>query len=197
MKKFFVLFVALFMCVALSAQTKAKDVAKKAINENSGKFSEMVSDVTSTLHDDSKSAISTVYNDGKEAISTVYNDGKDLASVIYPEVKSAVSSIAKAIGVAAEHVYKVLVKSYIVKGVKELLIFILGLIAALWLGVKRFNKLYTTEKVFNWKVILPAVWVIVGVVVLLKVDYNAMLMGLINPEFGAIDYILQYSKTIL
>lgn len=185
MKKFLTIFSILFVCIVASAQ------------DNQKKFSEKLSEATATLHEDSKEAISTVYNDGKNVVSTLYNDGKDLASVIYPDVKSAISSIAKAIGVAAEHVYKVLVKSYVVKGAKELVIFVLGLIFIFFCGILRFNKFYAIQKEINWKVVFPTVWIIAGAILLFCVDYNTMLMGLINPEFGAIDYILQYTKTVL
>jgi hypothetical protein len=37
----------------------------------------------------------------------------------------------------------------------------------------------------------------IGLVMMVNVNYDNMLMGLINPEYGAIDYILEYSKTII
>ena len=71
-------------------------------------------------------SIDTVYHDVKGAVSTLYSDGKEVIGTLYPEVKSAIVSIAKAIGVAAEHVYTVLVKNYVVVGVKWLILFLIG-----------------------------------------------------------------------
>ena len=78
------------------------------------------------LYNDISSGTSTLYNDGKEAVKTVYSDGKDLIKDAYPEVKAAVISIGQAIGCAAEHVYSVLVKKYVVDGVAELIWFMLA-----------------------------------------------------------------------
>ena len=55
-----------------------------------------------------------VYRDGVEAVSTVYQDSKDVINNIAPEVKQALIDIAKALGVAVEHVYIVLVKKFVV-----------------------------------------------------------------------------------
>lgn len=82
-------------------------------------------DVLLKAQKDGGSAVETLYNDGKAAVTTVYNDSKTAVSELYPDVKSAITSIAQGIGVAAEHVYTVLVKSFVVKGVKELIIAIL------------------------------------------------------------------------
>ena len=57
--------------------------------------------------------IDTVYHDAKSAVSTIYSDGKEAVRALYPGIRDAISSIAKAIGVAAEHVYTVLVKQYV------------------------------------------------------------------------------------
>jgi hypothetical protein len=36
--------------------------------------------------------------------------------------------------------------------------------------------------------------VIIGLIIACNVDYYTMLTGLINPEYGAIDYILKFVK---
>lgn len=82
----------------------------------------------STFHDDVKGTITTMHDDVAIITSTLYEDGKDAATALYPDVKSAVIAIGKAIGVAAEHVYTVLVKKFMVDGIVQLLPFILGLL---------------------------------------------------------------------
>ena len=147
----------------------------------------------SVLINDSEAAISTLYNDGKEAVQTVYNDGKSAVSELYPDVKSAIVSIAEGIGVAAEHVYTVLVKSFVVKGIKELIITIFALFI-FGFGLHQFYKYVNNTKVINWKIIFPLLLCILGLFVGFKVNYDDLLMGLINPHFGAINYILEYAK---
>jgi hypothetical protein len=147
----------------------------------------------SVLINDSEAAISTLYNEGKGAVQTVYNDGKSAVSELYPDVKSAIVSIAEGIGVAAEHVYTVSVKSFVVKGIKELIITIFALFI-FGFGLYQFYKYVNNTKVINWKIIFPLLLCILGLFVGFKVNYDDLLMGLINPHFGAINYILEYAK---
>lgn len=148
------------------------------------------------LRNDSKELVSTLYNDGKDAVSTVYNDGKTAVSELYPDVKSAIISIAQGIGVAAEHVYSVLVKKYIVIGVKELIIALFALFLFSF-GLWQFYKYVNNTKIINWKIVFPILLCVLGLCVGLKVNYDDLLMGLINPEFGAINYILEYAKGLV
>lgn len=138
--------------------------------------------------------ITTAYSDTKSLVDTLYHDGKDVVSTIYPDVKGAIVAIAKAIGVAAEHVYVVLVKNYVVLGVKELLVF-LGAILLIVFGYIGWNK--KTKEHISYKIIPNVLFMLVGIFLLFEVDYNAMLMGLVNPEWGAINYVLEYSKTLV
>ena len=148
------------------------------------------------VYSDAKAAIDTVYHDGKAVVQTVYSDLKGGTSTIMPSVKDAVVSIGKSIGVAAEHVYNVLVKKYVVMGVKELMIFVGGvilLIVGLIIWLKKTGK----DGPITYSLIAPAAMFLIGVIMMINVNYDNMLMGLINPEYGAIDYILEYSKTLI
>ena len=150
----------------------------------------------SVLINDSEAAISTLYNDGKEVVKTVYNDGKSAVSELYPDVKSAIVSIAEGIGVAAEHVYHVLVKQFVVLGFKELIIAVFALLM-FGFGLYQFYKYVNETKVINWKIIFPLLLCILGLFVGFKVNYDDLLMGLINPHYGAINYILEYAKNLV
>ena len=142
------------------------------------------------------SVMDSIHGDVKGAVSTVYNDGKDLLGEIYPDVKSAIVQIGKAIGVAAEHVYTVLVKKYVVEGIKHLIILI-GSLILLIIGVISVNKHIKASKRLTYALIIPAICLISGFIMITNVDYDAMLMGLVNPEWGAINYILEYSKELI
>lgn len=137
-----------------------------------------------------------VYEDGVTAISTVYNDGKTAVSELAPEIKTAIIAIAQSLGVAAEHVYTVLVKKFVVDGVVQLIPFLLGL-ALLILGWIKLEKFLRGNKTVTWHIFYPIVLLAVGITSLTSVDYQTMLLGLINPEYGVINYILEYSKTLL
>lgn len=139
-------------------------------------------------------AVDSLHADAKEVVTTVYTDGKGALSAIYPDVKSAVMSIGKAIGVAAEHVYVVLVKKYFVLGIKEAGICLLGFVLFIF-GIFYWNKV-TKNQMITYRVIVPSILMVVGLITMFNVDYDIMLMGLINPEYGAINYILEYAKDI-
>lgn len=186
MKKFLIIFVMLF---AFSFVTYAGNDAVSAVGN-------VVTNSVDSVYHDGKAMVDTLYHDGKSVVSTVYNDAKSGASSIYPDVKSAIVSIGKAIGVAAEHVYGVLVKKYVVIGVKELLIFIGGLII-FFIGLIYWRKYTKNGQPMTYGLAIPALLILVGIGTIFNVDYDAMLMGLINPEYGAINYILEYTKGLV
>jgi hypothetical protein len=155
----------------------------------------VVNSVDSVYHD-GKAVVDTVYHDGKAVVSTLYTDAKNGASGIYPDVKSAVKSIGKAIGVAAEHVYGVLVKKYFVLGIKEALIFISGVIMIIT-GVFYWRKYTKDDAPITYGLLMPIILLFFGIGTVINIDYDSMLMGIINPEYGAINYILEYTKTLI
>lgn len=143
-----------------------------------------------------KVTLSQVYEDGVTAISTVYNDGKTAVSELAPEIKTAIIAIAQSLGVAVEHVYTVLVKKFVVDGVVQLIPFLIGL-TLLILGWIKLEKFLRGNKAITWHIFYPIALLIVGIISLTSVNYQTMLLGLINPEYGVINYILEYSKTLL
>lgn len=149
-----------------------------------------------TVHEDLVGSVSTLYNDSKEAVTTIYSDGKTLLGEAYPEVKAALVMIAKSLGIAVEHVYMVLVKKYVVEGVAEAMFFVPGVLLVI-IGLIRLRKYMVNNQPIKWGVLYPIGLLIVGFIFLGLVDYNKMLMGLINPEYGAINYILEYSKQMI
>ena len=159
-------------------------------------FGEVLTNSTGVVYSDAKAAIDTVYHDGKTVVQTVYSDIKNGTSNIMPSVKDAVVSIGKSIGVAAEHVYNVLVRKYVVIGVKELMIFCGGLILLI-VGLVIWLKKTSKDGPITYSLIAPSLMFLIGLIMMINVNYDNMLMGLINPEYGAIDYILEYSKTII
>lgn len=187
MKKFFLILIAVLGIAMSSFAAPTKD--SKAL--------EATKSAVTTFHDDAKDIVSTLHEDAKSITSTLYGDGKDAITTLYPEVKGAVISIAKALGVAAEHVYTVLVKKFIVDGIVQLLPFILGL---LLLGIGWYNcstYIKTHRETIGWGILYPLLLVGVGIFILTQVNYDVMVMGLVNPEYGALNYILEYSKEML
>lgn len=187
MKKIISLLIAMLL-VTGSYAAKKTDVASTAHQD--------VKEAITVAHEDVVGTISTVYQDSKDVISTIYGDSKELAGNLYPEVKSAVIAIAKAIGVAAEHLYSVLVKKYVVDGLVQLIPFLIGLILLI-IGWYKLEKYIKTHEQIRWHILYPSILITAGIIFLCAVDYNTMFMGLINPEFGAINYILDFTKDMI
>ena len=51
------------------------------------------------------------------------------------------------------------------------------------------------ESIITWKITFPIIFSVIGFTMLLCVNYNDMLMGLINPDYGAINYIMEQVLT--
>lgn len=156
--------------------------------------SNTICNAITTVYSDGRSVIDTLYQDTKSGIQTVYGDIK--SSNIYPDIKTAVNTIAKSIGVAAEHVYGILVKKYVVIAVKELLLLITALILIIC-GYIDWNKKTSGSNPITYKIIPSVLCILISIILLIQISYDDMLMGLINPEYGALNYILDYSKSII
>lgn len=56
---------------------------------------------------------------------------------------------------------------------------------------------FKTHEKIEWHIIYPFILFLFGTIALSSVDYNTMVMGLVNPEYGALNYILEYSKQMI
>ena len=163
-----------------------------AKNDKNGK---VITDGIEAVYDDTKGTITEVYTDAKSAVTTIYGDMKDATSEIYPDVKSAITEIARGLGVGAEYVWTTLVKQQVVLGVTELieLLLILSLII---IGVVWLWKTIKKNESITWKVLPGAFLILFGTLMLGRVDLVTIVQGLINPDFGAINYVLDFIKTL-
>lgn len=165
------------------------------ISAKTDKTGKVITDGIETVYDDTKGTITEVYTDAKSAVTTIYGDMKDATSEIYPDVKSAIMEIARGLGVGAEYVWTTLVKQQVVLGVTELieLLIILGLIIS---GIVWLWKTIKKNESITWKVLPGAFLILFGTLMIGRVDLVIIVQGLINPDFGAINYVLDFIKTL-
>lgn len=193
MKKIFtfVLVMAFAMCGFAKEQT-VNDVTNAITNASNA-----VSNSVATVHDDVVDVVSTVHEDASNVVSTLYSDAKAGLNAVYPEVKEAIAKIANALGVAAEHVYTVLVKQFLVKGLVEAIPFVIGLVLLIvgWIKTEKYFK--TKTGAVDWHICYPIALITIGFVFVGRVDYTTMMTGIFNPEFGAINYILDFTKNLI
>ena len=180
MKKFIILFLIAFMSINVFSKEKTGKIITNGIE---------------TVYDDTKGTITEVYTDTKSAVTTIYGDMKGIATEIYPDVKNAITEIARGLGVGAEYVWTVLVKQQVVLGITELLelLFILGLVIV---GIVWLWKTIKKNESISW-VVLPGTFLILfGTLMFGRVDLITIIQGLVNPDFGAINYVLDFIKTL-
>ena len=186
MKKFYFI-IALLGIAMMSFAKNAKETKE---------FLETTKIGVTSIHEDVKSIVSTTHQDIKDITTTLYGDGKDAATALYPDIKQAIVAIAQAIGVAAEHVYTVLVKKFIVDAIVQSFPFLLGLLL-IGIGWYKMANFFKTKDKVDWHIIYPTLMLLFGLIALSCVDYNTMVMGFVNPEYGALNYILEYSKAMI
>lgn len=182
MKKFLVLILVAILSIG-------------GISAKSDKTSKVITDGIETVYDDTKGTITEVYSDAKSAVTTIYGDMKDVTTEIYPDVKNAITEIARGLGVGAEYVWTVLVRQQVVLGITELieLLLILGLIIA---GIVWLWKTIKKNESISWVVLPGAFLILFGTLMFGRVDLITIIQGLVNPDFGAINYVLDFIKTL-
>lgn len=180
MKKIIILFLIAFMSINVFSKEKTGKIITNSIE---------------TVYNDTKGSITEVYTDTKSAVTTIYGDIKNVTSEIYPDVKNAITEIARGLGVGAEYVWSVLVKQYVVIGIAELLKLLLVIVIAT-IGFIFTYKVLKNNKEITWKIIPGLLCIFLSIIYIPTIDYIVILQGLINPDFGAINYVLDFIKTL-
>lgn len=149
-------------------------------------------------------ALSTSY-----AQDTLEMNGKTYTSVdttaltareVYTDAKEGIAGLAKALKAPAEHVYTILVKQQIVNAIVNFLIPLVMFIFAVW-GIRRY---YLTPKDRRWSggdgissqdVFNITVWCLgIAAITLLCANLPSIVLGFVNPEYGAIKDIFEFVK---
>lgn len=152
--------------------------------------------VSADIPEPIRNATDSLYSDITGGISTMYSDLKSGANTLYPEVRNAVSAMANGLGIAAEHVYLVLVKKYFVLGITECVLCLFGLLL-FGLGIYIYIKTVSSMTNITYKIVVPLCFLIASSIILTNINYEMLFMGLINPECGAIEHIINITKSFI
>ena len=163
---------------------------------------------------DDNSIIKTIGN-AIDSTKTMANQGIhsfDTSSnfkLIYSDFKSGMAGMASALKVTTEHVYVVLVKQQVVKSISTLMIIIFWFV--MFFIFYRFSKssynkhLLTNQSYTIDETILGAMSILsalasvgcfIGGACLFGLNYNKIITGFINPEYGAITDVFEFIKTV-
>ena len=164
-------------------------------------FSQLaVGQTVASVIDSTKSVVSNAIDSTKTAVKKGVGivDTSSNFKMVYTDIKDGISALASGLRVGAEHVYMVLVKQQIVYAIVYLIV---GLFA-LFLIVNWINGYKDTKQ--KWAedegptglgVIKTIQMAIAGVmlgVFLFHID--TIIMGFVNPEYGAIQTIIDIVK---
>lgn len=126
-------------------------------------------------------------------------DTSSISKQIYSDIKGVVVGLADALKVGSEHVYKILVKQQIVNSVIYIILLLFGLYF-----IYNFIKAYK-DKDEEWEYdsatpsgisIVRILQIIVGGIMFFVgiINIDVIITGFINPEYGAIEKILNILK---
>ena len=178
----------LFIFSAVTAQNKDSSNVYYDIKKN-------VKDITHGVVNDIKDGLSG----SDSAFNRLSDSSKISFGSVYTDIKNGIGGMAAALKVGAAHVYEVLVRQQIAKSIMILLVFISGIIL--------LRMAWKTSKSENWKedgnpangyAILSIVfWVIGCVCVIYGICRSlTMITGFVNPEYGAMEDIVDFVKKI-
>ena len=124
---------------------------------------------------------------------------------MYSDFKQGIIALSSSLKVGAEHVYGVLVKQQIVYGVVWLFVLLIGFLLMLnwikqyknkdekWWVEKQYTDGYPTVLGFI-RIIQVLVCFVMMIIGLLHLD--VIMTGFINPEYGAIQDVIEMVKTL-
>lgn len=117
-----------------------------------------------------------------------------LTTTIYGDMKTAIAAIAKSLGIATEDVFEVLIRQQVVNSIIYVIVgvFAIILIIATYKIAMRIEDPNTNkEQIFLGFTI---VFGFIGIIcfVIFMVNFQAMLTGFVNPEYGAIKEIMSW-----
>lgn len=118
-------------------------------------------------------------------------DTSRLYKSIYQDMKTGLQAMAESLKVGAEHVYKVMVMQQVVKAVHRLSLGILGIILLIlfYLSARGVNFDSRNDSVNSVPLLITAIGTgVIGCVLFISTLFqiDVIVMGLVNPEYGAI-----------
>jgi hypothetical protein len=153
--------------------------------------------VLDSIASKTKQVVTTTKEAVKDGVAVV--DTSSNFKHIYTDIKTGITALAQGLKVGVEHVYMVLVKQQIVNSVVYLFIFILAIVSII-ICYKQWGKI-EVDNYGNAKETRPlATTIIFGCLgfilsLIFLVNINTMIMGFVNPEYGAIQQIISVVKT--
>lgn len=148
-----------------------------------------------TLINNTKTAVIEMKDSAVAKVNEI--DTSSTFRTMYSDFKQGIVALASSLKVGAEHVYGVLVRQQIVNGVVYLIIFIMGMfLIHNWIKKYKSDERWASGEeptglgiIRIFQIIAAFILVTVGIF-----HIDTIMTGLINPEYGAIQDVIQMVK---
>lgn len=190
MKKIITTSILVLSILFLNAQTLPKVDGKEVIST----LKEVTKGTGNVLSSVKQSTINAIDSTGKAIKEgTHFVDTSSTFRMVYTDFKSGLLGIATALKVGAEHVYIVIVKQQIVRSIVYILLFLLS-ITFIFIGYCIGKKIGWKEDASALSLFLFIPGVIIFIIAMFHIDI--LVMGIINPEYGAMQDIIEMVKSM-
>jgi hypothetical protein len=220
MKKFITVALLFILSIGMSnvsfAKQKHGTTAADQIEQVASDGSKAIGNAVSAT----TKAVGNAIDSGKAAVKTgvAVVDTSSNFRMMYNDVKSGIAGLASALKIGAEHVYIVIVKQQVVHAVSNLILvlILMGLAYFLYNQSRKTYKAHLVQcgykegdKSSNNNIdlddsakgvasvilgVLSAIALICGIGVFCT-SYDTIIMGFINPEYGAMKDIMDFVKS--
>lgn len=145
------------------------------------------------VYADSKNGVGQVYTDSKDGIKTLYTDLKSLS----PDIKLGINKIAEALKSISTNTWDILVRQQRVWSI----CFLFVTLSALFLWWKFFKQyeIMKTDVTSYGEIKTANIFLTIIILVLAVVDsavsaanFESMMTGFLNPEFGALRTVIEF-----
>jgi hypothetical protein len=133
-----------------------------------------------------------VVNETLTAVDTSSN-----FNLIYTDIKDGIAALASGLKVGAEHVYTILVKQQIVKAITWLILFILSIILIVnWLNKYNSKEIWADDDEPTGLGVVRVMQILAGICIFIlsMINIDTIITGFVNPEYGAIETIIDIVK---
>ena len=164
-------------------------------------FSQLaVGQTVASVIDSTKSVVSNAIDSTKTAVKKGIGivDTSSNFKMVYTDIKDGITALALGLRVGAEHVYMVLVKQQIVYAIVHLIIGLFALFLIVnWInGYKDTKQKWSDGEAPTGLGIIKLIQIFIAGVMLIVFLFHIdnIVMGFVNPEYGAIQEIIDIVK---
>jgi hypothetical protein len=208
MKKSILSFVFVMAMILSFGQTSTDKVLNGVGSEVTALHSD-TKDAISTLHQDAQAIVATAYADGKGVLGTLYSDANKIIQYAAPKLEAGLVMLAQTLKTTVAEVYRVLTLKHLAISISYLFVGLFAIIFGIF-AYKIVN--FPAEKLLqsradeygkiSWKpqwafMLMASLISSIALFIVFFINLQTMFIGLIAPQAGAIQDIVNLVDTLL